>query len=197
MGGNPDREAPFFFTKPADAVVNCNTTSSCTSIPYPTETFSLHHEGELIVAIGKDGLRIPVSNAMDHVYGYSLGCDLTRRDLQSSAKKKGRPWDAAKGFDNSCPLSPIVSKEEFGDLDENIQLVLKVNGVVRQQSDIGSMIYSIPEVISHLSQLFWLKRGDLIMTGTPAGVSDLTVGDHVSISCGDLQPCNFVVGPPE
>lgn len=195
MGGNPDREAPFFFTKPADSAVVCSP-SSVTFVPYPTETVSLHHEGELIVAIGKDGLRIPVQHAMEYVYGYSIGCDLTRRDLQSAAKKKGRPWDAAKGFDNSCPLSPIVSKEDLV-LDENAQLILKVNGIVKQQSAIGEMIYSIPEVISHLSQLFRLRKGDLIMTGTPAGVSDLTVGDQVSISCGDLLPCEFVVGPSE
>ena len=194
MGGNPDREAPFFFMKPADSIVKCS--SGTTSVPYPTGTSSLHHEGELIVAIGKDGLRIPTADAMDHVYGYSVGCDLTRRDLQSVAKQKGRPWDAAKGFDCSCPLSPIVSKEEI-ELDDSMQLVLRVNGEIRQQSAIGSMVYSIPEVVNHLSQLFWLRKGDLIMTGTPAGVSDLAIGDLVSISCGDLPSCNFAIGSSE
>ncbi|KAL3771336.1 hypothetical protein ACHAWO_005402 [Cyclotella atomus] len=208
MGGNPDRESPFFFMKPADAIVNCHPGASfdvssqeeVTMVPYPTVTSSLHHEGELIVAIGKDGLRIPPSNAMEHVYGYSLGCDLTRRDLQSKAKKTGRPWDASKGFDYSCPLSPIVPKEMMDLNDctiEEMQLTLKVNGVTRQQSSIGSMIYSIPEVISELSQLFRLRRGDLIMTGTPAGVGELVVGDEVWIECGDLIPCRFVVGPAE
>ena len=193
MGGNPDREAPFFFMKPADAIVNCSTTST-TSVAYPTETSSLHYEGELIVAIGKDGLRIPTISAMEHVYGYSLGCDLTRRDLQSDLKSKRRPWDAAKGFDFSCPLSPIVPKEDV-DLQQSTQLSLKVNGEIRQQTTIESMIYSVPEVICHLSRLFWLRKGDLIMTGTPAGVRDVVVGDHISISCGDLLPCDFVIGP--
>eukprot|EP00804_Cyclotella_cryptica_P009270 CCRYP_016762-RA/>CCRYP_016762-RA protein AED:0.28 eAED:0.28 QI:0/-1/0/1/-1/0/1/0/161 len=160
-------------------------------------TKSLHHEGELIVAIGKDGLRIPTADAMNHVYGYSLGCDLTRRDLQSAAKAKGRPWDAAKGFDGSCPMSPIIPKEELGDLHDCLQLVLTVNDSIRQQAAIGTMIYSIPEIISHLSELFWLRAGDLIMTGTPAGVSDIVEGDRVSISCGSLMPCNFVIGRAE
>ena len=131
MGGDPDREPPFFFQKPADAVVVSSNFSAVPSgeydaatnmaaasvpsstVPYPPMTSSLHHEGELIIAISKDGLRIPVSDAMDHVYGYALGCDLTRRDLQSEAKKRGRPWDAAKGFDGSCPMGPIVPKEDW------------------------------------------------------------------------------------
>jgi fumarylpyruvate hydrolase len=204
MGGNPDRDAPFFFMKPADAIVNCSPSSSSSShrehdvtkVPYPTVTSSLHHEGELIIAIGKDGRDIPSSRAADYIYGYSLGCDLTRRDLQSVAKEKGRPWDASKGFDDSCPTSPIVPLD---DLDEHsiddMMLSLKVNGVTKQHSNIGSMIYSISEVIEHLSQLFWLRRGDLIMTGTPAGVGELVVGDEVCIECGDLIPCRFVVGP--
>eukprot|EP00804_Cyclotella_cryptica_P009269 CCRYP_016762-RB/>CCRYP_016762-RB protein AED:0.23 eAED:0.23 QI:0/-1/0/1/-1/0/1/0/196 len=196
MGGNPDRESPFFFTKPADAAIVC-AGSSPVSVPYPPMTKSLHHEGELIVAIGKDGLRIPTADAMNHVYGYSLGCDLTRRDLQSAAKAKGRPWDAAKGFDGSCPMSPIIPKEELGDLHDCLQLVLTVNDSIRQQAAIGTMIYSIPEIISHLSELFWLRAGDLIMTGTPAGVSDIVEGDRVSISCGSLMPCNFVIGRAE
>lgn len=230
---DPDREPPFFFQKPPDSIVVCSTqhsssTPSTTSIPYPPKTSSLHYEGELIVAISKDGYQIPVHNAMDHVYGYSIGCDLTRRDLQSDAKQKGRPWDAAKGFDFSCPLSPIVRKEEVfkslsmrnrGD-DENyydrddtttneeklksMQLILKVNGSIRQQSSIGCMIYSVSEIISHLSGLFRLQAGDLILTGTPAGVSEVNVGDKVSISCGSssgdidgnfLMPCEFVISP--
>jgi fumarylpyruvate hydrolase len=195
MGANPDREVPFFFMKPADAAVVCS--NATTSVPYPPMTSSLHHEGELIVAIGKDGLRISVEDAMDHVYGYALGCDLTRRDLQSEAKKSGRPWDAAKGFDASCPMSPIIPKGELGALKEESELLLKVNGTIRQQSPIGNMIYSIPEIIHHVSQLFCLRAGDLILTGTPAGVSDLNVGDQVSISCGDLMPCEFVVGEAE
>ncbi len=230
---DPDRELPFFFQKPPDSIVVCSpkhpsSTPSIPSVPYPPKTASLHYEGEIIVAISKDGFQIPVQNAMDYIYGYSIGCDLTRRDLQSDAKKKGRPWDAAKGFDFSCPLSPIVPKEEvfksfpiFDDDNENananddtttnheeilktMQLTLKVNGSIRQQSSVGCMIYSVPEIISHLSELFRLQAGDLILTGTPAGVSDINVGDRVSISCrvgldasdGDLLiPCEFVIGP--
>lgn len=201
MNGNPDGELPFFFQKPADAVIVCNPSSSSspsttklTVVPYPMATSSLHHEAELIVAIAKDGARIPTESALDHVYGYSIGCDLTRRDLQAEAKKMGRPWDAAKGFDLSCPLSPIVPKDEVT-LNDDTEIQLSVNGTIRQSSELGKMIYSTQEIISHLSQLFHLQKGDLIMTGTPAGVSDLNVGDEVSITCGELPPCEFVVGP--
>ena len=193
MGHNPDRELPFFFQKPADSAVVC-VPKSVSSIPYPMATSSLHHEAELIVAISKDGANISTDSAMDHVYGYSIGCDLTRRDIQAEAKKKGRPWCAAKGFDASCPLSPIIPKEEVK-LGDDTQIQLQVNGSTRQSSPLSKMIYSIPEIISHLSQLFHLQQGDLIMTGTPAGVSDLKVGDEVSITCGEeLIPCKFVVG---
>jgi len=205
MGYNPDREPPFFFQKPADAAVVCNpeTTTTATAaaaaktnVPYPPMTSSLHYEGEFIVAIGKDGLRIPVDDAMDHVYGYSIGCDLTCRDLQSQAKKMGRPWDAAKGFDHSCPMSPIISKEDIS-LDANSSIQLEVNDEIRQQSTIDKMIYSVPEIISNLSQLFRLRQGDLILTGTPEGVSNLNIGDSVSVTCGGLIPCKFVIGQPE
>mmetsp|Transcript_28922 Transcript_28922/g.61084 ORF Transcript_28922/g.61084 Transcript_28922/m.61084 type:complete len:271 (+) Transcript_28922:49-861(+) len=197
MGGNPDREPPFFFQKPSDAIVVCNPTSSTAPcVPYPPATSSLHFEGELVVAVGKGGLRIPVDDAMDHVYGYSIGCDLTRRDLQAEAKKMRRPWDASKGFDHSCPMSPVVPKED-ATLDGDANIQLDVNGSVRQQSTIGAMIYSVPEIVSNLSQLFRLQQGDLILTGTPAGVSDLNVGDKVTVTCGDLIPCNFVMGDAE
>ena len=202
MGGNPDREPPFFFQKPADSVVVCNQAAPGSAaktciIPYPPMTSSLHYEGELIVALKGDGLRIPVEDAMDHVYGYSVGCDLTRRDLQSDAKKCGRPWDASKGFDQSCPMSPIIPKEDI-DLDATkTKIQLEVNNAIRQQSTIGNMIYSVPEIISNLSQLFRLCQGDLILTGTPAGVSHLNAGDTVSIKCGNLIPCEFEIGQPE
>ena len=192
MGHDPDREPPFFFQKPSDAVVVCSPGSDVTTVPYPPMTTSLHYEGELVVAIGRAGLRIQAENAMDHVYGYSIACDLTRRDLQSEAKKMGRPWDAAKGFDSSCPISPIIPKEDI-DLDEDTQIQLKVNDAIRQQSTIGRMIYSVPEILANLSTLFRLHPGDIILTGTPAGVSDVNVGDKVSISCGDLVPCKFLI----
>lgn len=208
MGHDPDRENPFFFQKPTDgAIVVCspataesNTTTTC--LPYPPITSSLHYEAELIVAIGKgqedelDGLNIPVEKALDYVYGYSIGCDLTRRDLQSEAKKMGRPWDTAKGFDSSCPLSPIIPKDDI-DLDANTTIQLTVNGSIRQTSNLGKMIYSTAEIICHLSQLFRLQAGDLILTGTPSGVSHVNKGDVVSISCGDLIPCEFIIGDTE
>jgi fumarylpyruvate hydrolase len=213
MGGNPEREAPFFFQKPSDAIRVCyrddNTTASeistTTIIPYPTMTTSLHYEGEFIIAIGKDGSRIPTNQAMHHIYGYAIGCDLTRRDLQNEAKKSGKPWDAAKGFDSSCPISPIIPKEEIlpllsldhnGDIND-YELTLKVNNTIRQQSTLGNMIYSTSEIISNLSKLYRLRQGDIILTGTPAGVSQLNIGDVVSITCGDLIPCEFVIGAPE
>ena len=197
MGHDDDREMPFFFQKPADAVVDCNSTKENyrSIIPYPTMTNNLHFEAELVVAIGKDGPHnnISVETAMDYVYGYSIGCDLTRRDIQSEAKKNARPWDAAKGFDHSCPLSPIIPKEDI-DLDADTSIQLTVNGAIQQQSTIGKMIYNVPEVISNLSQLFRLQQGDLILTGTPAGVGKLDIGDEVSITCGDLIPCKFIIG---
>jgi fumarylpyruvate hydrolase len=204
MGGDPDAEPPFFFQKPADAVVVCDPTTATTThragaavVPYPTATSSLHHEGELVVAIGTDGgLRVRVEDAMDHVYGYAVGCDLTRRDLQEEAKRSGRPWDAAKGFDGSFPISPIVPRRDF-ELSGDTAIELAVNGSVRQRSALGCMIHSVPEIVSNLSQFFALRQGDLILTGTPAGVSRLKVGDSVSITCGDLIPCRFVVGEPE
>jgi len=195
MGGDPDKEPPFFFQKPTDSVVVCHSEAT-TCLPYPPMTSSLHFEGELIVAIREGGLRIPVDRAMDHVYGYSIGCDLTRRDLQSEAKKRGRPWDTSKGFDRSCPMSPIVIKED-ANLNAGSTLRLKVNDSIRQESTIGKMIHSVPEIISNLSQFFRLHPGDLILTGTPAGVSSLNIGDQVSITCGDLIPCKFVMGKPE
>ena len=227
MGGNPEREAPFFFQKPSDAIVVCyndnnnnnnnvggggdNGTDKRTTIaianiptiPYPSMTSSLHYEGEFIVAIGKDGACISVENASSHIYGYAVGCDLTRRDLQNEAKKSGRPWDAAKGFDFSCPMSPIIPREELdvlelADEDDQLVLTLTVNNAIRQRSSIRNMIYSTSEIISNLSNLFRLQKGDIILTGTPAGVSNLSVGDVVSISCGDyLIPCEFAVGEPQ
>ena len=203
MGGDPDREPPFFFTKPADAIVDaCAATigespaSSKCAVPYPPMTTSLHFEGELVVAIGKGGLRIPESEAERHIFGYAVGCDLTRRDLQAEAKKKGRPWDAAKGFDYSGPCSSIVPKEETK-MSPSTILKLTVNGELRQETTLDKMVWNIPETISFLSTLYRLKPGDLIFTGTPAGVGEAKQNDVISVTCGDLPPCNFVIGPPE
>ncbi len=198
MGGNPDVEPPFFFQKPTDAVVVCDPTSNTTVVvPYPPMTSSLHYEGELIIAIGADGgLRVDVEEALDHVYGYAVGCDLTRRDLQDEAKRCRRPWDTAKGFDLSCPMSPIVPRRDV-ELLGDTTIELAINDAIRQRSTLGHMIHSVPEIVSNLSQFFALRRGDLILTGTPAGVSHLLVGDSVSITCGDLMPCQFMLGEPE
>ena len=163
-------------------------------VPYPTMTNNLHFEAELVVAIGKGGLRIKAEEALDHVYGYGIGCDLTRRDLQSESKKMGRPWATAKGFDHSAPMSPIVPKGEV-QVSGTDRIALEVNGVIRQDSTLGHMTWNVSDMISHLSNYFFLKPGDLIMTGTPAGVDKLTVGDNVIISCGELPKCEFQIGP--
>eukprot|EP00551_Chaetoceros_affinis_P008656 CAMPEP_0203682958 /NCGR_PEP_ID=MMETSP0090-20130426/47271_1 /ASSEMBLY_ACC=CAM_ASM_001088 /TAXON_ID=426623 /ORGANISM="Chaetoceros affinis, Strain CCMP159" /LENGTH=317 /DNA_ID=CAMNT_0050552077 /DNA_START=49 /DNA_END=1002 /DNA_ORIENTATION=+ len=274
MGHNPDREPPFFFQKPSDAVVHtssgasssaasssaaaavvpyppmtsslhyeaelilaigksglrikesdaldhiyadavvhtssgASSSSSAAVVPYPPMTSSLHYEAELILAIGKSGLRIKESDALDHIYGFAVGCDLTRRDLQSEAKQLSRPWATAKGFDCSAPIGFIVPKDDLSSdimttttttkavLPPDARISLFVNGEIRQDSTIDKMIWSIPEMISHLSNYFKLKPGDLIMTGTPAGVGALHVGDYVEITCGGLPKCCFSVGEPE
>ena len=176
MGYDPDREPPFFFAKPADALVE----NGC-DVPYPPRTNNLHHEVELVVAIGKGGRNIPVETAESHIYGYAVGNDLTRRDLQSLAKKDGRPWDTAKGFDHSAPISAIHRVDEVGHLREG-RIWLTVNGEARQDGNLSAMIWSIPEVIAELSTLFELRAGDLIFTGTPAGVGPVKPGDV--IECG-------------
>ena len=164
-------------------------------------TSSLHYEGELVVAIGKEGFCIKEENAFDHIFGYAVGCDLTRRDLQAEAKKMGRPWDTAKGFDFSAPIGAIVPKDESeseGLLSPSTSsITLKVNGGICQDSSLDHMIWSVPEIISHLSSYFRLRAGDLIMTGTPEGVGALDIGDSVTISCGSLPPCDFVIGEAE
>jgi fumarylpyruvate hydrolase len=160
-------------------------------------TSSLHHEGELVVALGKGGLRIQEKDALEHVLGYAVGCDLTRRDLQTEAKKLNRPWSVAKGFDYSAPCGPILPKELVQFPSKATVLSLQVNGQVRQASLIENMIWKVPEIISHLSKYFRLKHGDLIFSGTPSGVASLNEGDNVRILCGELVPCEFSIGPPE
>ena len=197
MGGDPDREPPFFFQKPADSVVVCRPDAQRATIPYPSCTSNLHYEAELVVAIGEDqeGKNIQADEAMGHVFGFSVGCDLTRRDLQSEAKQMRRPWDAAKSFDFSCPVSPITPKEDLlADL-EGASIKLLVNGELKQQSGLDKMIFSVPEIVANLSKLFRLQKGDLIMTGTPEGVGAIVAGDSVQIECGELLPCNFKITP--
>ena len=171
MGKDPDREPPFFFTKPADAVVDNGAT-----IPYPSDTKNLHYEMELVVAIGKGGVDIPVDKALDHVWGYGVGIDLTRRDLQSAAKDLGRPWDWGKAFDLSAPVAPLRPVSEIGH-PKSGRIWLAVNGAVKQDSDIDKMIWPVPDVIAICSRSMELKPGDLIMTGTPEGVGAVKSGD--------------------
>jgi len=183
MGHDPDREPPFFFMKPADAVVPSGVT-----IPYPQMTKDLHHEIEMVVAIGKGGADIAVEEALDHVFGYGVGLDMTRRDLQGEAKKMGRPWEMGKAFDNSAPCTALKPVSMVGHPAKGA-IWLKVNGKVTQKGDLAELIWNIPETISYLSKLITLRAGDLIYSGTPAGVGPVNRGDklegHVD-GIGDL-----------
>ena len=177
MGHDPDRELPFFFQKNPDNLLLNNQ-----DFPYPTMTSNLHHEIELVVAMGQGGRDITTANALAHVYGYALGIDLTRRDLQNEAKKTGRPWEIGKAFEHSAPMTDITPATKSGHLSKGA-IWLKVNGDVRQQSDLTQLIWNIPEIIAHLSALFELRAGDLIMTGTPAGVASVKPGDVMEGYC--------------
>ena len=168
MGHDPDREPPFFFTKPADTVL-----TGGRDLPYPPVTRELHHEMELVVALGGGGAKVDAADAMRLVWGYAAGLDMTRRDLQAEAKKLGRPWDMAKGFDCSAPIGDLVPAQ--GRKPGRIEL--RVNGEVRQSSHLDKLIWSIPETIAYLSRLVHLAPGDLIFTGTPEGVAAAQRGD--------------------
>jgi fumarylpyruvate hydrolase len=176
MGHDPDREPPFFFAKPADAVVPGG------MLPFPSQTKDLHHEIEMVVAIGKGGHDIAVERALDHVYGYAVGLDMTRRDIQSEAKKLARPWELSKGFDQSCPISPIRTAAKIGHPTRG-RIEVSVNGKVQQTGDLSQMIWNVPESIAYLSRFVALAPGDLIMTGTPAGVSAVKPGDSLHGTC--------------
>jgi len=184
MGHDPEREPPFFFMKPADAIV-----ANGATLPFPQVTRDLHHEIEMIVAIGKDGADIPVEKALDHVFGYGVGLDMTRRDLQGEAKKMGRPWEMGKAFDNSAPCTALKTVAMVGHPAKGA-IWLKVNGAVKQKGDLAEMIWNVPEMISYLSKLITLRAGDVIMSGTPAGVGPVKAGDrlegHVD-GVGDLS----------
>ncbi|AWJ88429.1 fumarylacetoacetate hydrolase [Azospirillum baldaniorum] len=173
MGADPDREPPFFFMKPADAIV-----ADGTAILYPPRTANLHHEIELVVAIGTGGRDIPVERALDHVYGYGVGLDMTRRDLQNAAKKEGKPWDMGKGFDQSAPCGTLRRAADIGHPDKG-SVTLSVNGELRQKGDLADLIWSVSETISYLSGLVELQPGDLIYTGTPEGVGPVVAGDRL------------------
>ncbi len=189
MGRDPDREPPFFFTKPADAVTDTGIT-----VPYPPETENLHYEIELVVAIAKGGVDVPVAQALDHVYGYAVGIDLTRRDLQLDAREKGRPWDWGKAFDLSAPIAPIRKVAEAGHPAKG-RIWLAVNGAVKQDADLAELIWPVPDVISILSRSMALKPGDIIMTGTPAGVGAIVPGDRVTGGVEGLGEIAITIGP--
>ena len=180
MGHDPDRELPFYFTKPADAVVD-----NGVEIPYPPMTENLHYEAELVVAIGKTATKVSETDALEYVYGYAVGNDLTRRDLQGESKKKGRPWDTGKAFDNSAPCAEIYLADKAGDI-ENARIWLTVNGETKQDSNTNKLIWSVSEVISNLSGLFTLEPGDLIYTGTPEGVGPVVKGDVIKVGIDGL-----------
>ncbi|HMN43812.1 MAG TPA: fumarylacetoacetate hydrolase family protein [Povalibacter sp.] len=187
MGKDPDREPPFFFTKPANALVPNDAT-----IPYPPRTANLHHEIELVIAIGKGGRDIAVGSALSHVFGYAVGNDLTRRDLQFAARDAGRPWDTGKAFDRSAPITAIQPAEGKG--FEKGRIWLKVNGEVKQQADVADLIWGVPEIIAELSTLFELAPGDLIFTGTPAGVGAIRSGDRVEGGIDGLDTLVTTIG---
>jgi fumarylpyruvate hydrolase len=187
MGMDPDREPPFFFAKPADALV-----ANGTPVPYPSRTSNLHHELELVVAIGTGGRDIPLDRALDHVYGYAVGLDLTRRDLQFAAREQGRPWDVAKGFDHSAPMSAIRPAADMGHLVQGA-IWLEVNGETRQRANLSEMIWSVPEIVAELSTYFELRPGDLIFTGTPEGVGPVRRGDSLVGGIDGLETLRITI----
>jgi fumarylpyruvate hydrolase len=186
--GNDLRDPPFFFAKPADAVV-----VGGAAIDYPPQTADFQHEVELVVAIGKDGANIPVSEALDHIYGYACGLDMTRRDLQAAAKKAGRPWEMAKGFDQSAPIGTIEPVSAIGHPEAGA-ITLSVNGTERQRGDLKDQIWSVAEAVSYLSGFVTLKAGDIIMTGTPAGVGAVVKGDVIEGAIEGVGTVRTVIG---
>jgi fumarylpyruvate hydrolase len=173
--GFTGREPPFFFIKPNDSIIVVNQGETGT-MPYPSLTKNLHHEVELVVAIGRGGKNIQASDALQHVYGYAVGLDMTRRDLQGEMKKQGRPWCIGKGFDHSAPIGPITPAEQAGDV-ARAEIYITVNGQERQRSNTSQLIWNIAETIEHLSAAWELQPGDLIFTGTPEGVGAVVAGD--------------------
>ncbi|MBX3509836.1 MAG: fumarylacetoacetate hydrolase family protein [Hyphomonadaceae bacterium] len=186
MGADPKSEPPIFFTKPADAV------TQAPAVPYPPGTKDLHHEVELVLALGSGGAGIAEADALQCIWGWGVGVDLTRRDLQAAAKKGGAPWDAAKAFDHSAPISPLTPVST-APAPAEARIWLSVNGAVRQDSNVAQMIWSATEIIAAASRLWTLSAGDLIFTGTPAGVGPLMRGDAVRCGVGDVE-LTFQVG---
>lgn len=187
MGKDPDREPPFFFMKPADAVVPAKG-----QLPYPPLTQDLHHEVELVIAIGTGGAGIAIDDAPEHVFGYAVGIDLTRRDLQGEAKKLARPWDWGKAFDAAAPCGPVTPASDIGHPGAG-RIWLSVNGEARQDGDLNELIWSVSEIISICSQASRLEPGDLIMTGTPAGVGAIVAGDRVAAGVDGVGEIAFEI----
>ena len=183
MGGEVDKDQPFFFSKPPQAITQLAT------IPFPTQTDDLHHEVELVIFLKSECSNIPPSEASQHVFGYAVGVDLTKRDLQTVAKEAGKPWDLSKGFDNSAPISKIQKKE--GLLLDQGAISLKVNGQIKQSSNLSNMAWKVDELISWLSKFITLKPGDIIFTGTPAGVSKLNPGDEIEAEIENVGSLSF------
>ncbi len=189
--GHTGREPPFFFMKPADALVVVNA-GEIGTLPYPSLTHNLHHEIELVVAIGVGGQNIKAADAAHHIFGYAVGLDMTRRDLQNDMKKQGRPWCIGKAFDASAPIGPITPAAQAGDITQ-ADIDLSVNGQERQRSQIAQLIWNISETIEQLSTAWALQPGDLIFTGTPAGVGPVNRGDTLSGSVTGLTPLTLKV----
>jgi len=191
MGAEVDREAPFYFIKHSASL-----TASGATIPYPQGTKDFHHEMEFVVAIGAAAFEVPVERALDAVFGYACGLDMTRRDLQAAAKAKGKPWDFAKNFERAAVIAPIVRAAAFGPIGHQA-IALAVNGATRQASHLDDMVWSVAELISHLSRFYRLAPGDLIYTGTPAGVGAVVPGDHITGSIDGLPPIELTIAPAE
>jgi len=190
MGRDPDREPPFFFTAWAETVVPDGAT-----IAYPQKTKDFHYEAELVVAIGKTGRDIAVEDALDHVWGYATGLDMTRRDLQLEARAQGRPWDTGKNVEQSSPLGLIQKAGEGFDPTKG-EIKLTVNGQTKQQADLADLIWPVADIVAYLSGLYRIEPGDLIYTGTPAGVGAVVEGDAMVVTIEGLDPLNITVGPP-
>lgn len=187
MGTTADREAPFYFTKSPAAL-----TLSGASVPYAPGTANLHHEMELVVAIGAPGFQIDAARAMDHVFGYACGLDMTRRDLQNASKDKQRPWDTGKDFENAAIIAAITRAAEFGAVADQ-RIWLSVNGAVRQDQTLADLVWSVPELIADLSKFYHLQAGDLIYTGTPAGVGPVVPGDSLHGGIDGLDPVELTI----
>jgi len=191
MGYEVDREAPFYFTKPASAIVPTGR-----EIAYPPGTSNYHYEMELVVALGAPAFRVSVEDAEKAIYGYAAGLDMTRRDLQLSSRAKQRPWSLGKAFEQSAVIAEITKKDEFGEIGGQ-RIWLKVDDEMKQDAHLSDLVWSVPEVISHLSQYYHLGPGDLIYTGTPAGVGPVVAGDRITGEIDGLQPIALTIGAAE